>query len=312
MGWIILHPIQYTEDFDMNAKCKKWLTALLCIAMSFGVFFYLGMIVTPKDINDSGGSLYYNGMGFLAEPKNSLDIMVYGNSDVYSGFSPEVLKNTYGYSAYASGRMLQNMKNINDLLEKTLQCQTPKLIILETDCFFEERSQYVSDFNLFAPTFIYHSRWKEIKLRDFTQRPSRKSNVDVNKGFISSDLVYKTDFPEDYMGDPEVQPAVISQHNAKEIDDFIQTCRRNQIEVLLVELPSPHSWDYAKHYAVQSVAEKYDLRFVDLNLQRDTYGLVLQTDFRDNGNHLNNSGAQKATNFIGAYICDHFGYLFEE
>ncbi len=293
----------------MNTKLKKCLVALACAVLSLCIFLYLSMIVTPKDINDSGGSLYYNGMGFLAEPKNSLDIMVYGNSDVYSGFMPEILSKKYGYTSYASGRMLQNMENINDLLEKTLKNQEPKLIILETDCFFEERSQYVSDFNLFAPIFIYHSRWKELKFRDFYQYPSRKNTVDVNKGFISSDRVGNLDFPEDYMGDPNTAAAAISQHNTKEIDEFIKTCQKNNIPVLLLELPSPHSWTYANHNAVRDLANEYKLPFVDLNIQHDLYGLELKTDFKDNGNHLNKYGAAKVTKYIGSYVKENYGDL---
>lgn len=296
----------------MKTKLKKIAVVVLCIVFSLSVFLYLGMIVTPKDINDSGGPLYYNGMGFLAEPKNSLDIMVYGNSDVYSGFSPEVLSQKFGYTSYASGRMMQNMENINDLLEQTLKCQDPKLIILETDCFFEERSQYVSDFNLFANTFIYHSRWKEIKLRDFCQRPSRKSNVDVNKGYIRSDLVFKSDYPDDYMGEPNAAAATITPRNAKEISKFFSICHQNNIKVLLVELPSPSSWDYTKHNAVQKIADQYKLPFMDLNINRDAYGLDMKTDFRDNGNHLNNSGAVKATEYIGSYIKDNYSHLFAD
>lgn len=310
MGWTTLPQIQSTEDSNMNTKLKKCLIALICAVLSLGIFLYLGMIVTPKDINDSGGSLYYNGMGFLAEPKNSLDIIVYGNSDVYSGFWPDKLSEKYGYTSYASGRMLQNMKNINDLLEKTLECQNPRLIILETDCFFEERSQNVSDFNLFASTFIYHSRWKELQARDFYQLPSRKNNMDINKGFISSDRIGNTDFSEDYMGDPNTEAALISQHNAKEIDEFIKTCQKSNIPVLLVELPSPYSWTYANHNAVHELASEYGLPFIDLNIQREECGLDLKTDFRDNGNHLNNSGAEKATNYIGAYVQENFGDLF--
>ncbi len=294
----------------MRTKLKKWLTALVCALVSLGIFLYLGMIVTPKDINDSGGSLYYNGMGFLAEPENSLDIIVYGNSDVYSGFRPDILLDKFGYSAYASGRMLQNMKNVNDLLDKTLKCQTPKLIVLETDCFFEERSQNVSDFNMFAPTFIYHSRWKELQPRDFFQRPSRKNNVDVNKGFVGSDRVGNTDYPEDYMGDPDTEAAPISAHNAKEIAEFLETARKHGIPVLMVELPSPHSWTYANHNAVRDLAQQYDVPFIDLNLQREAYSMNLKTDFRDNGNHLNNSGAAKVTEYIGTYISENYGELF--
>ncbi len=295
----------------MNIRLKKVLIAVLCVVVSLGVYLYLCMIVIPKDVNDSGGTLYYNGMGCLAEPENSLDVIVFGNSDVYSGFSPAVLLEKFGYNSYASGRARQNVENINDLLKMTLKKQKPGLVILETDCFFEERTGFSSDFNLFFAPFIYHSRWKEIKLRDFYQRPSRENSIDISKGYIPSDLVFHTDFQEDYMGNPNAEAAEIPQKNLKHIDEFIKICHQNNIEVLMVELPSPYSWTYSRHNAVQKLAEKYELPFIDMNVQRDAYGLNLRTDFRDNGNHLNSNGAAKVTEYIGSYVKANYANVLE-
>lgn len=296
----------------MNTKRKKIIGVMLCVVLSFSAYLYLCMIVIPKDVNDSGGTLYYNGMGCLAEPVNSLDIIVFGNSDVYSGFSPALLSEKFGYRSYASGRALQNVENINDLLRKTLKTQNPRLVILETDCFFETRKSFSGDFNLLAAPFIYHSRWKEIKFRDFYQRPSRENSVDVNKGYIASDLVYNTSFQEDYMGSPDTLAAEIPQKNVKHIQEFLKICKQHDIEVLFVELPSPHSWDYSKHNAVKSLAEEHEVTFIDMNIQRDVYGIDLKTDFRDNGNHLNSIGAEKVTEYIGSYVKENYASLFEK
>lgn len=295
----------------MNDKLKKWGVVFLCAVLSVGVYLYVGMVLTPKDINDSGGPMYYNGMGFLAEPKDSLDVMVYGNSDVYSGFYPKVLLEEFGYTSYASGRALQNMDNINDLLKKTLERQTPKLVILETDCFYEERSQFLGDFNVFAPPFLYHARWKELTPRDFFTVPSRTGTVDASKGYIDSELVCPADYPQDYMGDTAQPPEPISRKNRRQIDLFLQTCQQHGLPVLLVELPSPHSWDYSRHNAVQALADEYGLPFLDLNAQGD-YPLDLATDFRDNGNHLNRIGASKATAYIGGYISRNYADRFTD
>lgn len=295
----------------MNVKLKKIIVAILCVVLSFSTYLYLCMIVIPKDVNDSGGTLYYNGMGCLAEPDNSLDVIVFGNSDVYSGFSPAVLSEKFGYNSYASGRARQSVENINDLLKKTLKTQKPGLIILETDCFFEEGNGFSSDFNLFAAPFIYHSRWKEIKLRDFYQRPSRENSIDVNKGYIASDLVFKTTLQEDYMGSPDAESAEIPHKNIKNIQEFIKVCRQNDIEVLFVELPSPYSWTYAKHNAVQNLAEKHEVPFIDMNIPSEEYCVNLKTDFRDNGNHLNSFGAEKATEYIGSYVKKNYSDLLD-
>lgn len=296
----------------MNDKLKKWGVVFLCAVLSVGIYLYVGMVLTPKDINDSGGPMYYNGMGFLAEPEDSLDIMVYGNSDVYSGFYPKVLLEKFGYTSYASGRAMQNMDNINDLLKKTLERQNPKLVILETDCFYEERSQFLGDFNVFAPPFLYHARWKELTARDFFTVPSRTNTIDASKGYIDSELVCPADYPDDYMGDADEAPTPISHRNRRQIDLFLRTCREHGLPVLLVELPSPHSWDYGRHNAVQQLADEYGLPFLDLNVLKDACGLDLATDFRDNGNHLNRIGATKMTEFIGDYIRTNYAGLFAD
>lgn len=293
-------------------KIKKIIAIILCIIFTFGIYYYVCMIVTPKDIKDSGGTHYYRGMGFMAEPNNSLDVVVYGNSDVYSGFAPAVLFDKYGYTSYASGRALQTVSNINLLLEKTLKTQKPKIAILETDCFYKKSKTQIDETNLLIAPFIYHSRWKEIGARDFYEYPSRKNKVDINKGFMPSNKTYKTKRKANYMGDKNDTPKPIPKENLKHIEEFINTCRKNNIEVLFLELPSASSWNYAKHNYVKSLAKKYDIDFIDMNTDLDGYKLDLHTDFRDNGNHMNANGANKATEYIGQYLRDKYSKILRD
>ncbi len=285
-----------------SKKIRRIVSLILCIVLSFGVYMYICMIVTPKDIKDSGGQLYYRGMGFLAEPKNTLDVMVYGNSDVYSGFAPAVLFEKYGITAYASGRPRQTMENINPLLNQTLKTQKPKLAILETDCFYSKNNMQPDSTNILLSPFVYHSRWKEIKVRDFHDFPDRKESMDINKGFIPSDIIFETNHNEDYMGSPDSAPKPLPKENEQHIRTFIEKCQKENIKVMLLELPSPSSWTYAKHNAVKEIAKQYNVEFVDLNVPTANYNLDLKTDFRDNGNHMNIHGAKKSTEYIGKYI----------
>lgn len=296
----------------MNRKIRRIIAFILCIALSFGVYMYICMVVTPKDIQDSGGQLYYRGMGFLAEPKNTLDVMVYGNSDVYSGFSPAVLFEKYGITSYASGRPRQTMDNITPLLNQTLKTQKPKLAILETDCFYSKSNLQPDSSNILLSPFIYHSRWKEIKARDFHNLPNRKESIDINKGFIPSNIVFDTKHNANYMGNPDSVPKPLPEENGKHIRSFIEKCKKENIQVLLLELPSPSSWNYAKHNAVKEIAKQYDVEFIDMNVPKDNYNVDLKTDFRDNGNHMNIHGAKKSTEYIGEYITENSSYAIED
>lgn len=296
----------------MTTKMKKVISIFLCFIISFGIYFYICLIVAPKDINDSGGTHYYRGMGFMAEPVNSLDVVVYGNSDVYSGFAPAVLFDKYGYTSYASGRPLQTLNNINLLLDKTLKTQKPKIAILETDCFYKKSKFQIDESNILLSPFMFHSRWKELKARDFYKIPSRKNKVDMNKGLVPSNKVFKTKYPTDYMGDKNAKPKPMPKENLKYVEQFVSTCKKNNIEVLFLELPSASSWDYSKHNYVKALAEKHGVEFIDMNTPLDGYELNLKTDFRDNGNHMNITGASKATEYIGKYILEKYPNLLKD
>lgn len=295
----------------MKMKLKKTVINILCLVLSLVIYLYLCVIVTPKDINDAGGALYYNGMGFLAEPENSLDIMVYGNSDVYSGFAPAVIFEKQGYTSYASGRARQTVGNIYPLLKKTLKTQSPSLVILEVDCLFEEEGQSANQADLLYAPFVYHSRWKELKARDFYTFPDRAGSVDINKGYINSNRIYNTNINEAYMGDKNTAPAQLTQDNQKDLREFLSVCKANEITVFFLELPNVNSWNYAKHNAVAKIAEEEGIHFLDLNAKPEGYQLDTKQDFRDNGDHLNRKGAYKTSSYIADFLKEQYGDILE-
>ena len=295
-----------------NNKIKKLIYLSVCIVISIILYLYMCMVVTPKTINDKGGQLYYRGMGFIAEPANSLDVMIFGNSDVYSGFSPAVLFENYGITSYASGRPSETMKNINPILKESLKNQKPDLVILEADCFYSKNSLSPDPANVLLSPFIYHSRWKEINKKDFYSLPSRKNSSDINKGFIPSTKVYNASEKKGYMGSSDAMPRSLSKDNMSEVEEFITTCKNNDIPVMLLALPSPSSWNYGKHNAVKLISEEHDIEFLDMNVPGKEFKTDLKSDFRDNGNHMNVTGAEKSTDYIGKYISSNNLYSFSD
>lgn len=294
----------------MDNRLKKHLGVVLCIVLTVLVYLYMCIVVTPKDISNSGGPLYYRGMGFMSEPENSIDLMMYGNSDVYSGFVPARLFDEYGYTSYASGRANQTVGETVELLNETLKNQNPKLAILETDCFFTNEKRVNMDTgNILLAPFLYHSRWKEITVSDFFDIPNRKEINDFNKGFLPSNLTYKTDGFDNYMKDTGKKPEKIVKKNREAIEQFVEICNEHGVKVLFLELPSPSSWNYSKHEAVAKLAEENKVEFLDLNMPQDDYQVDLVRDFRDKGNHMNTVGASKATDYIGKYISNSYGKL---
>lgn len=292
-------------------KVKVILTLSGCFFLTAIMYIYMCFVFSPKSINDSGGTSFYRGMGFLAEPENSIEVMVYGNSDVYSGFSPAKLYEEHGYTSYASGTALQTIGDINHLLRKTLKTQKPKVVVLEVDCLYEKRKTGFDDSNFMLSPFVFHARWKELKMRDFYTIPDRTKKYDITKGYVHSDEVYSFK-PDDYMGNVDAKPLPIPERNLRELKHFIKICKMNNIEVVFLELPSASSWSYAKHNYIKGIATKINVPFIDLNIKNIDYKIDFARDFRDKGNHMNVHGAERATAYVGNFLNENYSQLLTD
>ena len=90
----------------------------------------------------------------------------------------------------------------------------------------------------------------------------------------------------------------------EEIEKFIQKCKAEKIEVLLVTLP--YSADKEQRlYSIKlsEVASKYGVNYINFN-ERDFF-VDENTDFSDQS-HLNIAGAKKMTGFLGRYISENY------
>lgn len=297
-----------------SRKFKKVIKCTGCVLASFTVYIYLCMIFAPKTISDMGGKDFYAGKSFLAEPvKNSIDVLVLGNSDVYAGISPMEIYKNYGYTSYSSGAAWQTIDNINSILKQSLKVQKPKVAVLDVDCLFSKKGKSVSDVMFIGAPFIYHTRWKELKLRDLYTLPKKDKIYDENKGYINSSKIYSVeDKKRNYMGDKNSKPKKVKRSNERALDYFIEICKENNIRVLLLQVPNAHSWNYAKHNEVERLAKEREIEFIDLNVPNKDCKINMDKDYRDNGNHMNVHGATKVSKFLGDYLNKNYSDILED
>ncbi|MEG1551095.1 MAG: hypothetical protein RR355_02375, partial [Oscillospiraceae bacterium] len=294
----------------MNKK-NTALKVLCCVLVSVMIFAGLSIILTPKSIEDKGGVLYYQGKGFRAEPSDSLDVMVYGNSNAYAGLIPAKLFEDFGYTSYVSGVIRQTIEGANTLLKQSLKTQKPKVIILEVDCLYQKPTKNLNKFGFLVSLFSYHARWKDLKPRDFYTIPRKTDNLDISKGYIYSDIEYKFK-PKKYMGKNSSKLKPISEYNLKQLYTFIETCKRNNIKLIFLELPNTASWNYGKHNFVSKIAKNNNIPFVDLNIANDDISIDYKKDFRDKGIHLNVYGAKKTTAYLGDYLNTNYSNIIKD
>lgn len=289
---------------------KRRKKILLCLGIILCVYAYLCFIFVPKDLSDKGGSKYYESKGFLSEPvEKAFDVIAFGHSGVYSGFSPVALFQEFGITSYASGACLQPIDKINKLLEEAVKYQKPKIVFLDVDCLYIRKRMLNCYQTLLAP-FVYHYRWNTLKFRDFYQLPRMRSE-DISKGFFLSKKVSGY-HPGDYMGDSTQKPKSPGSEALEQLDRFVKICRENQIEVVFIEFANATTWTYAKHNFIQEYADKNNIDFLDMNVSSPDYQVDFANDFRDNGNHYNVYGAQRAMKYLGKYLIHTYGNILTD
>ena len=149
----------------MNKKNIKRILTIIEFGLIFLLlYFYMMMVFMPKDINDMGGQKYYRANAYQNEISNSLDVMMYGNSDVYSGISPMQIYQDYDITSYNCANEKETAKSMLKHIKRTLKKQKPKVIVIDTDCLFVPNNPNVgsskySNVELSAPV-KYHARWK--------------------------------------------------------------------------------------------------------------------------------------------------------
>lgn len=292
-------------------------TGLRQLSRAVGFVFLIAVLLSaaslmlePKNNTPESGIKSTALYGFLSEPENTIDIAVIGNSDAGNGFSPLELWNKYGYTSYVCAEPWQTVAQGYSLLKKVFRHQKPRLVILETDGFFDsanlaKAAAYIAEpiRGGFMSLKQYHNRWKTSKLTELFKKPrytyhcSLKGQWHSNdiKGYTGGEYMIKSDEREKL---PLASKVVL--------DIFAEECRKSGTKLMFLELPSQSSWNYKRHNAVKDYADKNGIPFIDLNIDRDKFGFDWKTDTRDGGNHLNNRGARKSTLFIGEYISKNY------
>jgi hypothetical protein len=295
----------YMKSIEKKLGVRRAGRIFSFITILIALMYFTSFVLMPKGNAESAGMENPNEHGFYGEPKDTIQIAIIGNSDAYSGISPLELWNQHGYTAYVAGEGSMALSQSVIMLKNMLKNQKPKLVILETDVIFSGHlhNTLVSAVQAKMPLFQYHNRWKSVKARDMFKKPHYKSRTVTKGQYISNDIVPYTG-PE-YMVKCS-NKRKIPWYSKIYLDQFVELCQENNIQLLMVEVPSFTSWDYVKHNSVQSYADENGLTFIDMDLKRQEFGFDWKTDSRDGGNHLNCDGAKKATRYLGDYIKNNY------
>ncbi|MGL6199097.1 MAG: SGNH/GDSL hydrolase family protein [Lachnospiraceae bacterium] len=232
--------------------------------------------------------------------KNTIDVLVLGDSESYTSISPLEMWGSHGFTSYVCGQSGQKIQETYYTLKTALQSQSPKLVVLETNVLFRSqtgisgiRESVVQTGKYYFPLFQFHDVWKPLLL-------GKRYAVEDYAGFIIRDTVASYDNGE-YMKETNGKEVIsdIVNDNMKEI---IELCNEKGAKLLLLSAPSPLNYNYRKHNAIKEYAKENSLEYQDLNLKTKELDINWETDSMDMGDHLNLFGAYKVTKYLGNYF----------
>ncbi len=316
---------------------KKILVIVRIIA-----FFIIGLVIlrcltkvfVPKWVSqvDPASPRFHE---FYSQKKDSLDVLVIGNSDVGRGYSPIEVWKDYGITSFNIGTSNQTMPFSYYILKEALKYQKPKVVVLDMDVLYEKTNapegeyrklfdnlklddvkieavldakvQAEDQLSYFFPILRFHSRWNELASRDFK---NAKENNYLNLSFMGMAMncdvnpyIDKTNYMRE-----NGKSAEILESNLYYLDKFVNLCRENNIQLLWVEFTSATSWSMPKSNRTQEIANQYGIQFIDYNLKpiMEEAQIDLLKDTADKGNHYNVYGAEKASKHLGNVLIEKY------
>lgn len=286
----------------MKKAWKNILTTILFIGILIALLWILSVIFQPRNNTSAEGIQDEQANGILAEPENTIDAVILGDSETYCGYIPLELWRTYGITTYVCGTTQQKMYYTCDFLRKTFETQRPKVVFLETNAFFRDYGYAQIITNTLEdklPIFRYHDRWKTIQTQDLID-DVEYTNIERDKGYH----YYAKADPADTNGYMQENSGKISipKKNLRYIREIQKYCEENDARLVLISTPSTKNWNYKKHNSVEELAKELGVEYIDLNLQSDQVAIDWNTDSRDKGDHLNYNGAMKVTDYVGKYL----------
>lgn len=317
----------------MKSFRKFVLTILLTLVIVIPSLVVASRIFIPKWVHHDMNMMTFIIKGFYKEKKDSLDVIIGGNSDTYRGISPMVMYNEYGFTSYNFVSAGQRMWHAYALFEDAIRLQNPKVYAFNVDGVFSNNQSnkgnsskvydnmplssvkiksifdpYYKDSKInriyhILPIFSYHSRYSDLSNDDF-----KYAFYDYHNPLKGVDMVaYQVPYngSENYMKD-NGEKASIPSENIMYLNKMKDRCKEEGIEFLLFHIPSSDSANYARYSAVKEYADKNNLVFVELNLLSKEIGIDWKKDTSDGGDHLNIFGAHKVSKYFGKYLVDNY------
>ena len=269
--------------------------------------------------------------GFYLEPQDSLDVVMLGASELYTGFSSPLAWQQYGFTSYPLAVSSMPSCLYDSMLTETMRRQTPKVVVVEINGFLYDFNQDETDTGLHKwLDNIPMSRNKAQTIADCVPKDQQSSyffrmekyhdtwiEPDVWGGAAKDQLTMRRTgysltksfevIPKVETGERQVKSLELSAENEQTLRDFCERAKQLGVEnVLFVRFP--HRTVLSNPSVLSQLADivrEYGYGFLNCDEQMDSIGLELDGDFCDN-EHMNVFGMEKFTAWFGQYLSEQY------
>lgn len=121
---------------SLDPRIRKLIRAV-CFCLLFSLLFvFLSGAFIPRTGTAEDGMESRISKAYRGEPRNSVDAVFIGNSDIYRAISPVDLYHATGITSAIAGKPNKQLEEVPADIRDILRYQKPKTIVLETDCMF--------------------------------------------------------------------------------------------------------------------------------------------------------------------------------
>lgn len=273
-------------------------------------------------------------LGFYAEPKDTIDVVMIGSSPVYPFYAAPKLWGEYGFTMYPLASNVQRPRVAVYLVEEALKTQSPELFVFELRMYAYEEgtmadnmayARGVTDnlkyswnrirlinslvpevserYTYYFDIFKYHSNWKTLILPE-QYTAFRYERLHPLKGYVMSDKVVYGE-GTDYSAVTE-QTAIPAEQE-ESLRTLLAYLQERNLNALFIVSPMDLDEDMQKKFNyMENIITSYGYDYLNFNNHYDELDIDFATDYYDGGSHVNASGSEKCTAFLGNYLTEHY------
>lgn len=264
--------------------------------------------------------------GLYWQKEDTVDVVMMGTSHIHCNVNTALLWEKYGIAAYDYSGAEQPLWMTYFYLKELYKYQKPKVIVLDlyAPARLKEDYQYqwISEniygmrfslnklemlavsveperlLNYFPSFTVYHSRYDDLKEKDFENFFWNAERKETFKGYTPYWSVWSQEMPEI----TEQSAGGLTTKSEKYLRKIIAYTKKKGTKLLFIAAPYVITvQDKQTYNQIAEIADQEGISFIDYNEHYEEIGLDFETDFND-ASHLNYWGSCKFTDYLGKYL----------